>query len=110
MHLLRERAEECQAYGLEWMNDRLQKVSRHDHRLQTAIAMLDRHGVTMGPRPPECFALRDDEAEVETLIESHFSDRLLSDKKQRDQRRLLSLVELARCTEDRKQFLETYFA
>ncbi len=51
LHLLRERAEECRAYGLEWMNERLQKVSRHDHRLQTAIAMLDRHGVIMGPAP-----------------------------------------------------------
>ena len=92
------------------MNDRLQKVSRHDHRLQTAIALLDRHGMIQGPRPPECFAINRNESEVEALLERHFGEPALADKKQRDQRRLLSLVELARCTEDRKQFLESYFS
>ncbi len=51
-----------------------------------------------------------DKTEVEALVERHFSDQTLAEKKQRDQRRLLSLVELARCTEDRKQFLERYFS
>ena len=50
--LLTERGEECRAFGLDWMNERLQRVSRHDHRLATSIAMLDRHGVIAGPRPP----------------------------------------------------------
>ncbi len=53
--LLTEHPEKCLAFGLDWMNERLQRVSRHDHRLATAIAMLDRHGVIAGPRPPECF-------------------------------------------------------
>ena len=47
-----EHEEECRAFGMEWMNDRLQRVSRHDHRLATAIAMLDRHGVIGGPHLP----------------------------------------------------------
>ena len=49
--------EQCDAFGLDWLNDKLQKVSRHDHRLATAIAMLDRYGVVAGPRPPECFQI-----------------------------------------------------
>ncbi len=110
LHLLRERAEECQAFGLEWMNERLQRVSRHDHRLQTAIAMLDRHGLIAGPQPPACFALSDDEQWVQQKLATEFSGSALAEKKTRDQRRLLSLVELARCEEDRKQFLQNYFA
>ena len=41
---LREQPEQCRAYGLQWLNDQLQRRSRHDHRLATAIAMLDRYG------------------------------------------------------------------
>ncbi len=95
--------EKCKAFGIDWLNDRLQRVSRHDHRLATAIAMLDRHGVVAGPRPPECF-------DIVAAIPPHFlDDEALVKKKRRDQRRLYAMVELAADVGDRKEFLNRYF-
>jgi len=103
LHFLTERGEECRAFGLDWLNEKLQRLSRHDHRLQTAIAMLDRFGIIAGPQAPDCF-------DVITSVDERFeSDELLGEKKLRDQQRLHSLVQLARHTGDRKQFLHDYF-
>ena len=101
--LMTEHSEECRAFGLDWMNERLQRVSKHDHRLATAIAMLDRQGVIAGPRPPECF-------EVVDSLPGHFlDDEFLAAKKRRDQERLYGMVQLAAETGDRKAFLNRYF-
>lgn len=102
-HFLSERNEQCQAFGLDWLNDQLQKVSRHDHRLATAIAMLDRYGVIAGPRPPECFEL------IREIDPRFLDDRELSAKKLRDQQRLYALVGLAREEENRQRYLNRYF-
>ena len=101
--LLTERGEECRAFGLDWMNERLQRVSRHDHRLATAIAMLDRHGVIAGPRPRECFEV------IASLPEYFSNDENLAEKKRRDQQRLYAMVQLAAEEGDRKEFLNRYF-
>ena len=101
--LLSEHAEECRVFGLEWMNQRLQRVSRHDHRLATGIAMLDRHGIVTGPRPPECFEICRD------LSPQFLDDDYLSEKKLRDQQRLYAMVQFASETGDRKAFLDRYF-
>lgn len=95
--------EKCRAFGFDWLNDRLQKVSRHDHRLATAVAMLDRHGVVAGPRPPECFDV------VGPLPERFLNDETLAEKKRRDQQRLYAMVRFAGETGDRKEFLNRYF-
>lgn len=101
--LLTEHSEECNAFGLEWMNDRLQRVSRHDHRLATAMAMLDRNGVTAGPHPPECFSI------IGELPAYFLDDVFLAEKKQRDQQRLYAMVQFANEEVDRKFFLNRYF-
>ena len=103
LHFLTQRGEECRAFGLDWLNEKLQRVSRHDHRLQTALAMLDRFGMVAGPQAPECFEL------LANFDERFESDELLGQKKRRDQQRLLTLVQLARHAGNRKQFLEDYF-
>lgn len=101
--LLTDRNEQCRAFGLDWMNDQLQRVSRHDHRLATAIAMLDRVGVIAGPRPPECY-------QVEASLPERFTDdEQLAEKKRRDQQRLYAMVEYAAEAGDRKEFLNHYF-
>lgn len=99
-----EHNEQCRAFGLEWLNSKLQRRSKHDHRLATAIAMFDRHGVVAGPRPPECF-------DVQTDLLDVFQDReSLEDKKRRGQQRLYAMVQLAAAeTDDRKRFLNDYF-
>lgn len=95
--------EQIQAFGWDWLNDRLQRVSRHDHRLATALAMLDRYGVVAGPDPPECFQL------VREIDERFFDKDVLGEKKRRDQQRLYALVGLARETGDRQLYLNRYF-
>ena len=85
------------------MNDRLQRVSRHDHRLATAISMLDRQGVIAGPRPPECFQI------IASTPDMFRDDGCLAEKKRRDQERLYAMVELASEQEDKKAFLNRYF-
>ena len=100
---IRQHPDQCDAFGLEWLNGRLQKRSKHDHRLATAIAMLDRYGVVAGPRPPECF-------QIIAPLSEYFQDADgLEDKKRRDQQRLYAMVQLASETGDRKQFLNDYF-
>jgi len=95
--------EACEAFGLDWLNQRLQRVSRHDHRLATAIGILDRYGVIAGPRPPECFQV------VAPLpVELQREDRL-SEKRKRDQQRLYAMVQLAAESGDRQAFLNQYF-
>ncbi len=101
--LLTEHREKCRAFGLDWMNERLQRVSRHDHRLATAIAMLDRRGVIAGPRPPECFDV------IAPLTTDFSDDNHLAEKKRRDQQRLYAMVQFAAETGDRKEFLNRYF-
>ncbi len=103
IHFLTHRGEECRAFGLDWLNGQLQRVSRHDHRLATAIAMLDRRGVVAGPQPPQCFELIGDG------VSAFEDDAQLNEKKRRDQQRLLALVQLARHQGDRKDFLNDYF-
>ncbi len=102
-NLLSEHAEECRAFGLDWMNDRLQRVSRHDHRLQTTIAMLARFGVIAGDSPPACF-------QVESLLPARFlNNDTLSEKKLRDQQRLYAMVLYAAETGNRQEFFNRYF-
>ena len=100
---LSEHREKCRAFGLDWLNERLQRASRHDHRLSTAIAMLDRHGVIAGPRPLECFDV------IAPLPDRFLSDEHLSEKKRRDQQRLYAMVQFAAATGDRKEFINRYF-
>ncbi len=102
-HQLVEHGESCRAFGLDWLNDRLQKFSRHDHRLITAIAMLERAGVLAGPRPPECFDV------ISELPHWFSSSTTLEEKKRRDQRRLYAMVEFSQYEGDRKEFLREYF-
>ncbi len=104
LHTLAEDSERCQAYGLDWLNRKLQRVSPHDHRLETAIAMLDRHHVIAGPRPPECFQL------IAESLPEHFHDESLQEKTRRDQKRLYAMVEFAKTPHEMRQtYLNEYF-
>ena len=106
--LLVHDAEQVAAFGLEWMREKLHARQKHDRRLETALAMLERYGAiegTMsesgwepmrldvtGPIPPE-------------LLDAE----RLAGKLRRDQQKLLALVQLIRHDGDRKQFIHDYF-
>ena len=100
---LTEKAEQVQAFGMEWLNKQLQCRSKHDHRLETVLSILDRHRVVRDNQPPGCF-------EVIDKLPDHLRDaEFLAEKLQRDQRKLYALVEYVNCQEDRKAFIHEYF-
>ncbi len=101
--LLRDRRDEVRAFGHEWLGEQLVAQSKHDHRLDTALAIFDRHGVVGGKEPPECYALT---GELPALLKD--SERL-NDKRRRDQRKLYALVEYVNYEDDRKRFIHDYF-
>lgn len=101
-HLLND-AEQVHAFGLEWLRERLCDRQRHDRRVETALAMLQRHGViedeidlsdvrVSGPLPA---ALRDEDLREAKLL--------------RDQKKLYALVQYAQETGDRVDFIHRYF-
>lgn len=103
-HFLTERNEQVRGLGLEWLNERLQRVSRHDHRLDTVLGLLDRHGVIAGPRPPACFDVRG------PLPDALTDPARFAGKLRQDQQRLYALVQYVQTEPDeRKRFLEHYF-
>ncbi|OYP37081.1 RecQ family ATP-dependent DNA helicase [Rhodopirellula sp. MGV] len=101
--LLVERGEQCHAYGFDWINEQLQRRSKHDHRLATALPMLDRHGVVKGPHPPACYDV------IADLPPGLQDEDILGEKKRRDQQRLYAMVQFAGEEGDRKEFLNRYF-
>lgn len=101
--LLVEEAEQVRAFGAEFLTKRLHARGPQDHRLETALAMLERHGTVSG-------SLADENLEVLGPLAPALADNSRLERKlESDQRKLLALVEYARCDEDRKQFIHRYF-
>lgn len=101
-HLKNDR-EQIQAFGIEWLRERLCDRQRHDRRVETTLAMLQRYGViedeidlsavkVAGPLPA---ALQDEE--------------LLEAKLTRDQKKLYGLVQYVQAEGDRVEFIHDYF-
>ena len=95
--------EQVQAFGMEWLGEQLVQQSRHDHRLETALAMFDRHGVVADNFPPGCFEV------TGKLPDSLCDDERLAEKKQRDQMKLFALLQYVNDDGDRKKFIHEYF-
>ena len=95
--------EQCNAFGLEWLREKLHHRQKHDRRLETAIAMLIRWDVFAGTvEPLQLERLSDFPGEK---LDSDFIDSKLK----RDQEKLLAIVQYAKHEGDRKEFLNSYF-
>jgi ATP-dependent DNA helicase RecQ len=93
--------EQIRAFGLEWLQERLHH-KQYDHRLETALAMLERYGAIEGTSPPELA--------VTGPVPAALRDQArLDDKLQRDQQKLYTLVRYAKYEGDRKAFIHEYF-
>ena len=95
--------EQCNAFGLEWLREKLHHRQKHDRRLESALAMLIRWDVFRGSIEP---------LELEQLSgfpEDKFEATVIADKLKRDQEKLLAIVQYAKHEGDRKEFLNTYF-
>ncbi|MCH2202990.1 MAG: ATP-dependent DNA helicase [Fuerstiella sp.] len=91
------------AFGIEWLRERLCDRQRHDRRVETALAMMQRYGViedeidlsavaVNGPLPQP---LRDED--------------LLEAKLIRDQKKLYGLVQYVQTEGNRVDFIHDYF-
>lgn len=101
--LLLHREEEAESFGMEWVRDTLHPKKRHDHRLDTALQMFDRHGVIERGRERGTPKILCD---LPSMLQDE--DRL-EGKLRRDQQKLYALVQLIRHEGDRKAFIHEYF-
>ncbi len=101
--LIAHETERVNAFGLEWLREKLHHKKRGDFRLETALSMLERHGGFDGTTEP----LRIDRvgALPDTLTDPQTSDAKL----ERDRKRLLAMVGYAKHDGDRKALIHTYF-
>ena len=104
--LLVNRHEEVEAFGLPWIRERLHAGAKHDRRLETALAMLERYGVIEGDWRNE------ERVRVEVVDDLPLRLRegsFLAEKLRRDRQKLLTLVQFARHEGDSREFLRRYF-
>ena len=95
--------EQVVAFGQEWLREKLHFKQKHDHRLETTLAMLERYGVIdLSLLSKECAVI--DELPARLLDESY-----LERKRLRDQQKLYTLVQYVKCDGDRKEFIQAYF-
>ena len=100
---LQHEHEQIHAFGIDWLRERLHHKDKHDHRLETALAMLERHGVISGSLAPLQVEV------VKPLPDSLQDQPRLNEKLRRDQQKLYTLVEYVNCPDDRKAFIHRYF-
>ena len=107
--LLESDAERIHAEGLDWLRTALHaKQGRHDRRLDTALAMLERYGTLASDSDWRT----DDHPRltvVGDLAEELLDADRLAEKLQRDQQKLYALVQYTKHDGDRKAFLNEYF-
>ncbi|MEO0513736.1 MAG: RecQ family ATP-dependent DNA helicase [Planctomycetota bacterium] len=107
--LLESESDRIHAEGLDWLRTQLHaKQGKHDRRLDTALAMLERYGTLASDSDWR----EDDHPKLRVVAdlapELLDADRL-AQKLQRDQQKLYALVQYANHDGDRKAFLNDYF-
>jgi ATP-dependent DNA helicase RecQ len=96
-------AEQVTAFGIEWLREKLHHKQKHDRRLETALAMLDRWGVIEGNLDPLVVRV------VDQLPQPLRNPELLAEKLKRDQQKLFMMMQYAKHSGDRKAFIHEYF-
>ena len=101
--ILLEDLEKANALGIEWMKERLLFKNRTDFRLETALGMLDRFGVVSGSIEQKNLQI------VDGLPDLLSDEDYLAEKLQREQKKLYTMVQYAKTTDNRKAFIHNYF-
>ncbi len=102
-HFIEKDLERVNAFGLEWLRQKLHTRGDRGRQLETVLAILDRWGVIEGSLDPlqiEC---------VGPLPKLLTDQAHLDIKRQRDHKKLYALVQYVKTTEDRKAFIHHYF-
>lgn len=95
--------EKINAYGIEYLRERLSDRNRNDYRLETALAIFDRFSVTEG---------NIEEKNLNRLSElpEQFEDQNFLEKKLlRDNKKLFSVVEYTKAQKCRRVYISNYF-
>lgn len=101
--LLEHESEKVQAFGIDWIKEKLHAKQRHDHRLETALGMLDRYGVIEG-------SLASGKVRVVASLPDDLTNKAQVESKLRaDQHKLYQLVQYANHQGNLKQFIHDYF-
>ena len=101
---LQNELEQINAFGLDWLRERLHHKQKHDRRLETALAMMDRWGVIEGSlhHPLQLSVVGD-------LPEKLTDAERMAAKLKRDQTKLLAMLQYVKHEGDRKEFIHEYF-
>lgn len=102
-YFLEHESEKIDAYGMEWLREKLHFKQKHDRRLETALAMMKRWSVIEGSLYPLKVEI------INGLTDQLRDDDLLAQKLKRDQHKLLSILQYVQHQGDRKAFLRSYF-
>jgi ATP-dependent DNA helicase RecQ len=102
-HFIEQHLEKVNAFGLEWLRDKLHARGDRGRQLESALAILDRWGVIQGSLDPLQIEL------CAPLPEDLVSQDHLDIKRQRDHQKLHALLRYVKTKDDRKQFIHHYF-
>ncbi|MBI5556029.1 MAG: ATP-dependent DNA helicase RecQ [Deltaproteobacteria bacterium] len=100
--LLADDGDEANSQGLDWLKAKLLFKSRHDFRVETALAMLDRHGVTEG-------SLEARDLTIVAALPQEFSPRKIAKKMVAEQKKLHFMVCYSKTAGCRKALIHQYF-
>lgn len=89
--------------GVDYIREQISFKNKSDFRVETALAMLDRYGVTEGDIEKQNLAVINELPEI-LFDEEHLKEKLLNDNK-----KLLSVVNYFRGEKCRRVFISDYF-
>ena len=102
-HFLEQQLEKVNAFGVDWLREKLDARGNRGRQLETALAILERWGVIEGELEPLQIEL------VGPLPDPLADSEHLEIKLKRDQQKLYALVQYVKTKEDRKAFIHHYF-
>lgn len=109
--LITHNLDSVRAFGYDWLHQRLCHKQKHDRRLTTVLAMLERYGCLENNEQPVGTDEDSDWSNLSVTADLPtplVSRELLAEKLRRDQQKLLAIVQYVKSS-DRRQFLEDYF-
>lgn len=112
--LLSHHLEEANAFGIEWLREKLHHKQKHDRRLETVLTMFDRWGVIEGDFQVSRGRPNSDDHPGRILVINDLAPELrdpqtIDQKKRRDQLKLLAMVKFANYEGNRQEFIRDYF-
>ena len=101
--LLKNRPDIVNSFGIDYLREHMSFKNKNDFRVETALAMLDRYGITDGDIQNKNLTVIDELPKALT-DETRLNDKLLSDNK-----KLLSVVNYFKSEECRRVYISDYF-